>query len=214
MKNNYVIGITGGVGAGKSTVLYLLENDHHAHVFQADKAERTLTTSKCLVRDKVVALFGEDFLLPGGELDRPRVAQVIYSDPVMKEKLEAIIHPAVRRFLKAQTIMHKGIVVLEAALPVQAGFPQMCDEIWYVHTDTEVRIARLMKSRGYTREKCEAIIAGQMDEPSFRAISSRVIDNSGDFENTKRQIDEALASVVIPGGAADEDKTADGEVKL
>ena len=185
---NFVIGITGGVGAGKSTVLAVLENEYGAHVYQADRISRYMTTKGQRAYDKVVKLFGEEILMPDGNPDRTRMAQIVFNDPEKREALNAIIHPTVCRYLKGKAAGREGLVVLEAALPSESKFPEICDEIWYIYARPNVRIERLSQSRGYTKEKSEEIMASQLSDEEFRSLADVVIDNSGSLDEMEEQI--------------------------
>ncbi|MDO4339479.1 MAG: dephospho-CoA kinase [Eubacteriales bacterium] len=191
-----VIGITGGVGAGKSTVLDYLESRFHACVIQADQVGHQVMEPGAVCYAPVLALFGEQIIKCDKTIDRKRVSDVVFYQEEMLAKLNAIIHPAVkeaiRRRLEEERNDGRELVVVEAALLLEDHYEEICDEIWYIHTDTEIRIARLMESRGYTREKAEGIIRSQASEEFFRAHADYVIENNGDLEETWRQIEEGI----------------------
>lgn len=191
-KDNLVIGITGGVGSGKSTVLDALRG--RAAIYQADKVQLGLTVPGGPAYDAVTALFGRECILRDGSLDRGYIAGRMFADPGLVESMNAIIHPAVRAFFEEKARHETGVIVFEAALPIGGGFPELCDEIWYIYVKREERIRRLMASRGYTRKKCLDIMANQMGDRQFRAIADRVIDNNGLPPRTARAALDALAA--------------------
>lgn len=190
------IGITGGVGAGKSTVLDYLESHFDACVIQADKVGHFLMEPGEECYASVVHLFGKQVIKQDKTIDRRQVSDVVFSQPVLLEKLNSIIHPAVKRYilrkLEEESAQGRRLCVVEAALLLEDNYQVFCDEIWYVHTDKEIRIGRLMESRGYTREKAEGIILSQATEEFFRSHADYVIENSGDLEKTYRQIEEGI----------------------
>lgn len=195
-KNNYVIGITGGVGAGKSIILDELANTYGARVYQADRISRSLTLRGESAFEPVVALFGKDILMKDGNPDRSRIAQIVFNDLDKLEKLNNIIHPEVRKFLKSKAKRRDGLIILEAALPIEAGFMDICDEIWYVYATKENRIKRVADSRGYSREKTEDIMKSQLSEKEFRDIATAVIDNNGTLLETEMQIENLISKAI------------------
>ena len=207
------IGMTGGVGSGKSEVLRFLREEYGAVVLMADEIshEQMLPGSEGFRR--IIEEFGEEILEgtgssarveeeekpadgsrtnPAPVIDRTKLAAIVFSDPEKLEKLNGILHPAVKRAInkRFQEEEEKGteLLILEAALLLQDGYPDMLDEIWCVYVDPETRISRLMGSRGYTREKCLDIMKNQLPEEAYRAAADVVIDNSGSWEETVRAI--------------------------
>lgn len=190
------IGITGGVGAGKSTVLGYMEQTLGACVFEADKIGHLVMEPGEPCYDKIVQLFGKDVIKSDKTIDRKRVSDVVFSNGEMLAKLNGIIHPAVkeyiRRHLEEEKLRGRQLAVVEAALLLEDHYEVFCDEIWYIHTEKEIRIGRLMSSRGYTREKAESIIHNQASEDYFRAHADYVIENNGDLRKTREQIEKGV----------------------
>lgn len=182
------IGITGGVGAGKSTVLAFLEKECGAFVIQADKVGHLVMEPGEECYEPVIRLFGKEIIKNDKTIDRKMISDVVFVQPEKLEKLNAIIHPAVKRYirrsLEEQRERRRNLCIVEAALLLEDNYQDFCDEVWYVHTDREIRIARLMESRGYTREKAENIIASQASEEFFRAHADYVIENNGNLGET------------------------------
>ncbi|MDO4273192.1 MAG: dephospho-CoA kinase [Eubacteriales bacterium] len=191
-----IIGITGGVGAGKSTVLDHMEKQWGAFVIQADKVGHLVMEpgEECYI--PMIELLGKDIIKEDKTIDRRRVSDVVFSQAELLEKLNAVIHPAVKRCIKKQLEdqrrLGRKLCVVEAALLLEDNYQDFCDEIWYIHTDKEVRISRLMDSRGYTRQKAEDIIASQAPEEFFRAHADYVVENNGDLASTCQQIQEGI----------------------
>ena len=190
------IGITGGVGAGKSTVLDFLEERYQAYVMKADEIGHLVMEPGQACYEPVTALFGKQVIKEDKTIDRRQVSDVVFSHPEMLEKLNQIIHPAVKQYIREQLLLKKQqgqkVCVVEAALLLEDHYQEFCDTIWYIHTDEEIRIQRLMENRGYTREKSVSIIASQAPEVFFRANADYVVVNNGNFAQTRQQIEEGI----------------------
>ena len=208
------IGITGGVGAGKSAILSYLANKPKTKVMLADEIAHELMEPGTDCYQKIVDAFaGEDIfenLLGRSELTpehcgenlpfhRTKLAQVIFSDEKKRKQMNAIVHPAVKDYVRKvyEEENQKGqldLLVLEAALLIEEKYDEICDELWYIYTNESNRRARLKASRGYSDEKIDGIFASQLSEAEFRAATQKVIDNNGDLEATYRQIEVALCN--------------------
>ena len=192
-----IIGITGGVGAGKSLVLDYLEKEHHAYVLYADKIANDLKMPGEACYVPLIQLLGQDICQEDGTIDKVKMAEKIFRDKDVLAKVNAIVHPAVKAFVCKQIEEKKeqGNVswfVIEAALLIEDHYDEICDEMWYIYADVETRRQRLRESRGYTEERIQGIICGQLSDQAFRNACQVVIENSGDAEETYRQIDKKL----------------------
>ena len=191
-----VIGVTGGVGAGKSTVLGILEKEFDAYVIQADLLGHVLMEPGEECYDAVIALFGKEIIKKDKTIDRRRISDVVFTDKDMLLKLNGIIHPAVKqrilRLISEQREVGRKLCVVEAALFLEERYQEFCDKVWYVYTEEEIRIQRLMESRGYSRDKSLGIIRNQVSDQVFRENTDYVIENNGDLEDTRRQIREGI----------------------
>lgn len=187
-----VISITGGVGSGKSEVLKILKEEFGAKLIIADLVAHQLMEPGKKGYRRVVELFGTSFLKPDGSIDRARLSDLLFKDAEAVKKMDSVIHPMAWKEI-AYEISHsdKNLVVVEAAL-FDEEHNAMFDEIWYVYTEKENRIERLMKNRGYSREKCLDIMANQASEEEFRDLADRVIDNNGTVEDIRAQLNEIL----------------------
>lgn len=194
-----IIGITGGVGAGKSTVLDHLEKQYNACVLQADKIGHLVMEPGGICYEQVIALFGKQIIKNDKTIDRKMVSDVVFAHEEMRQKLDDIIHPAVKSYIldKIEEQKKAGctLMIVEAALLLEDHYDAFCDKVWYIHTDQEIRIERLMSSRGYTREKAENIIARQATEGFFREHADYIIQNNGDLDETWRQIKEGIRAL-------------------
>ena len=195
------IGITGGVGAGKSAILAHLASKPGIRVMLADEIAHDLMQPGTECFQKLKEKFaGEDIYQPDGSLDRAQLATVIFSDDRKREELNAIVHPAVREYVLQQKEAEERagklfLLVLEAALLIEEHYDEICDELWYIYTREEIREARLMESRGYSREKVQQIFSSQLKEAEYRKHCSVVIDNNEGLEEMQRQIDEAVCAI-------------------
>ena len=193
-----VIGVTGGVGAGKSTVLDYLRDKYKAYILKADEVGHLVMEpgGSCYV--PVIELFGENVVKSDKRIDRRMVSDVVFNEEEKLQKLNAIIHPAVKQYIRDRLEEQKNagreLFIVEAALLLEDHYEDFCDEVWYIHTDVEIRIERLMKSRGYTREKAMSIIANQAPEAFFFSHADYVVENNKDVEFTYRQIDKGVGA--------------------
>lgn len=192
-----IIGITGGVGAGKSQVLSYIKDNFNCIVVLADDIANKLKEPNEVCYLPMLEVLGTDVLDDTGAIDKKKMAQVIFSNPEILEKVNAIIHPAVIDRIKqmADDARDSGKIdyfFIEAALLIENGFNDYVDEMWYIYARDEVRRLRLKESRGYSDEKIDSIMASQLSEQEFRDNTDAVIDNSDDLNSTYRQIDRLL----------------------
>ena len=192
------IGITGGVGAGKSAILDYLKNKPDTKVMLADEIAHELMVPGTQCYDKLKAEFGtEDIYQKDGFFDRIKLAQVIFSDDEKRKKLNGIVHPAVRKYVIGQAAYERKegkikLLVLEAALLIEEHYDEICDELWYIYTSEENRRIRLKKQRNYSDEKINEIFNSQLTDEKFRKACRVVIDNNGTIEVAEAQIEAAL----------------------
>lgn len=190
-----VLGITGGVGSGKSLVLEYLKEEYGAYICQMDETAKELQKSGTECFREIVRHFGTEIVRSDGELDRARLGGIVFAEEEELKKLNEIVHPAVlehvRRDIEEKAGTGVKLYVVEAAVLTDV-FRDLSDELWYIYVREEIRRERLKASRGYTDERITRMIASQPTEEVFRETCDVVIDNSGDFEETKRQIGERL----------------------
>ena len=192
-----VIGVTGGVGCGKSAVLKILNEKFGCYIIESDKAGHLVMQNGMKAYGQIVREFGEDILDSERKIDRAKLAGIVFADREKLEKLNRIVHPAVRKCIVNEIARMKEedagtVIVVESALLLEEHYEQFCDEVWYVHTDEEIRIQRLMENRGYTREKSLGIIRNQASVEYFRAHTDYTVENNGDLEETWKQIEEGV----------------------
>lgn len=194
------IGITGGVGAGKSEILSYLGKKTGVRVMLADEIAHELMEVgtdcyKCLRQ----TFNDEDIWNSDGSFNREKLAKVIFSDKLKRDIMNSIVHPAVKEYVIRQQEYEKergelSLLVLEAALLIEEHYDKICDELWYIYTSEENRRDRLKASRGYSDEKIDNIFKSQLSEEEYRKYCAVVIDNNGSVEAAFEHIDKALVN--------------------
>ena len=192
-----LIGITGGVGAGKSTILEYIKAHYRCRVYLADQVAHAVKEPGQPCYEALVELLGREVLEENGQIHKGRMAERIFRDENLLEQVNALVHPAVRAYLleKVREAREEGwaeLFFIEAALLIECGYRDIVDEMWYVHAGEDLRSGRLRESRGYSPEKIGQIMGSQLTEEGFRAGSDFVIDNSGTPEESYRQIRRRL----------------------
>ncbi|MCR5309950.1 MAG: dephospho-CoA kinase [Lachnospiraceae bacterium] len=192
-----IIGITGGVGSGKTGVLNFLKDNYNCRIIVSDELAKDLCFKGRPCYRPLIKLLGKDVLDGSGEIDRKVMASKIFSDDSLRQGVNDIIHPAVRREIEriADKERRSGkidFLFIEAALLIECGYGDFVDEMWYVYACESVRRERLKASRGYTDEKCDSIMQSQLSEEEFRRNSDFTIDNSGEWSDTFSQIRERI----------------------
>ena len=188
----FVLGITGGIGCGKSEVMKLLEEEYGAYTIRLDEISRNLLAKEGACYNGAVSLFGPEIVMEDGNLDRALIAARIFGNEALRTALDGLIHPMV----KARTrellagCREKGIrlAVIEAALLLEEHYDEICREVWYIYAVEAVRYERLMKSRGYSKERIRQTIVRQMSEEEFRRRCDVTIDNSASFSGTREAV--------------------------
>ncbi|MDE5717349.1 MAG: dephospho-CoA kinase [Lachnospiraceae bacterium] len=192
-----VIGITGGVGAGKSEVLAYLERRRDCRVIMADRVAHQLEEPGDACYEPLKALLGAEILDAAGRIDRQKMAARIFGDGELLLKVNGIVHPAVKAYLSEQIEKERAAgrlawLFIEAALLIEEGYAGILDGLWYVHAEEEVRRQRLRSTRGYSDEKIDAILQKQLSAQAFREHCGVVIENNGTLESVYTQIDKEL----------------------
>ncbi len=195
-----IIGITGGVGAGKTQVLSYIEKHYKCRVIRADEAAHLLYEKGQECYSALVELLGERILNDNSDIDKQRMAEIIFNDKMLLSGVNAIIHPAVKKYIMEQIAYERArneadYFFIEAALLIEERYDLIADELWYIHSDEAVRKERLYKSRQYSKEKASDIMKGQLGEAEFRKHCQRIIINNGDWADTCKQIDNIMGDL-------------------
>lgn len=191
-----IIGITGGIGSGKTAVLKIMEQDYGAFIMEADAlAHRLMEPGQKSYRD-IVEHFGREILGADGQIDRSRLSTIVFGDQKELEVLNSITHPNVKQAIlesiEQQRTNGCELYVLEAALLIQDGYLDICDEMWFVYADLDKRIERLCSYRNFTEEKASKVIASQEPDSYYEQNCTKKIDNSGNLEKLKEQLRLAM----------------------
>jgi dephospho-CoA kinase len=192
-----VIGITGGVGAGKSEILKYIRNNYNCRIVLSDNVANDLKLKGQPGYQKVVDYLGQEILGDDGEIDKSKMAAAIFGNNEKIIKINQIMHPLVNSYIIELINTEKrnniyDFLFIEAALLIENGYDKIVDELWYIYADVEVRRKRLRESRGYSDTKINNILKSQLSEDEFRKHCRVVIDNSGELDNAFRQVDAEL----------------------
>lgn len=191
-----VIGLTGGIACGKTSVARYFQ-DCGAVVIDADQLARCSVEPGSRGLERVVETFGVGLLAPDGQLDRKRLATLVFSDPDKRLQLEKILHPEIKQLAEARIALAadsgQRIVFYMAPLLIEAGVTDRVDEIWVVTVRPEVQLERLMRRDGITSVEAMRIIASQMPLAEKEHYGRIVIDNSGTPEETASLLAELWA---------------------
>lgn len=183
-----IIGLTGGIGSGKSTVAAILADEYGAEIVDADKIGHRVIQGSA--KDRILSLLGGGILNEEGKIDRGRVAKIVFGDKDKLGKLDSITHPLIEEQVKGQIDASRaGIVVLDAALLIEAGWEHFVDELWVVVCDEKTRTGRIMKRDGRGAEDAVRRIKSQMADGERIVHADVVIDNSrsrGELEKAVR----------------------------
>ena len=192
-----LIGLTGGVGSGKSTVAAIL-HDLGADIVDADEASHAVYAPGTPGFDAVVLEFGPEYVR-GGEIDRARLGRLVFDDADARRRLNAIVHPLVREWMAKRTreAAERGaeVVIQDVPLLYENGLEDLFSSVVLVYVPDEVQLERLVEGRGIDADRARAMIAAQMPIDAKRRRAHHVIDNSGTKEETRRQVEEMWAQI-------------------
>ena len=190
------MGLTGGIASGKSAVSGILR-DLGAVVIDADALAREVVARGTPGLDAVVAEFGSDLLGPDGELDRPKMGALVFSDEDARRRLEAIVHPLVFERIVAleESASPDDLVVHDIPLLAESGRAATFDAVIVVHAPEEVQIERMVRDRGWTEDEARARIAAQATAEDRLAIATHVIDNTGTLEELRARVIEVVTEL-------------------
>lgn len=192
-----VVGLTGGIASGKSTVSNMLK-EKNITVIDADVEARLAVQQGEPTYKRIIETFGPEVLLPDGEIDRQILGSIIFHDEEKRQLLNNIVHPEVRRRIteKKEAAIHAGekIVVLDIPLLFESKLTYMAEKTLLVYVERDVQLKRLMERNSLSLAEAEARIQSQMPISKKRSLADAVIDNNGPLSETKKQLDELLQS--------------------
>jgi len=190
-----IIGITGGIGSGKSTVSQIL-SEYGAKVILADEIAREVVMPGMEAYNQIVGTFGRDILYEDGSINRKKLGDIVFSDPELLKKLNGFTHGAVAEKLsrKLDTLRNEGtdFIVVEAVAPIQHGFLDLVDTVWVVLADEQIRKARIMARNNYSEQEAMQRIKAQMSEQMYISIADKIIYNNGTIEELRALVWEVL----------------------
>jgi dephospho-CoA kinase len=195
-----LVGLTGGIGAGKSTVARLLA-DRGAVVIDADELARRALKPGSPALDRVVAELGDEIRRPDGSIDRNALAARVFAEPEARRTLEGIIHPEVMRLMAEQIERHRGgdgVVVLDVPLLIETGMQAMCDVVVVVSSALEKQVERLMASRAMSERDVRARIAAQAPIEEKEAAADVVIRNDRSIGELEAEVDDLWRHLQAP----------------
>ena len=179
-----VIGLMGGVGSGKSTVLDYLEENYGAYIIQSDHVAKEIMTPGFKVFDKLSKAFPE--VIENGKISSEKLASIVFNNKDKLDTLNSITHPGtIEEILNRIEQSNNSIIVVESALLLGSGLESHCDELWYVYCEHNERVNRLVENRGYSVEKSEEIISNQPSDEEYNHFAD---------EKTREQIDMILSN--------------------
>ncbi|HOQ01134.1 MAG TPA: dephospho-CoA kinase [Acetivibrio clariflavus] len=186
-----IIGVTGGIGSGKSTVSKILAS-FGAQVIDADVLARQIVQKGQKALEEIVNYFGEAVLDSEGNLDRKKLSGIVFKDKKKLEALNRITHNYIAEKIieEIKKIKEDETVVVDAPIPIEHGFIDVVEEIWTVIADKEVRIKRVMERSGLTYNEVEDRINSQLSDEFYLSISDRVIVNNGSIEELRLQVEK------------------------
>lgn len=191
-----IIGLTGGTGAGKTTVCKILEA-YGAFVIAADYIGHEVIQKGTRAYNEIVQYFGDDYILEDGQIDRKKLAGRVFSDPLDLKKLNEITHPRIKEKIlslvtEQKTQSHYRYIVIDAALLIEIGLHHEVDEVWVVTAPLQQRINRIMIRDGLTKEEAKNRIASQKDIKDLLPYADVIIENKELEQETQKQVIENL----------------------
>jgi len=205
------VGLTGGIGCGKSTVAAMMR-EFSCHILEADKMAHEMIAPGGAAYDEVVREFGRDILDPDGSVNRPRLAAIVFHDPTRLAKLNAMIHPRVladceREFARLESFDPRGVAVLEAALLIEAGYQKHLDRLVVVTCNPAQQMERLTDpafGRGMAPEEARRRIGAQLDPADKCRLADDEVNCSGSLSETRRQVEALVARLRGLAAATDQ----------
>ena len=192
-----VIGLTGGIGTGKSEVARILK-EIGAYIIEADKLGHSAYLPHSDIWEEVVKEFGNGVLLPDKEIDRKKLGSIVFNDPVQLAKLNEIMHPRMGKMVaKLIAGLDAEVVVVEAALLLEAGWDALVDEVWCTGASEDIVIDRLKARNGLNREEAKKRIGAQMSVDERKLRSQVMIENNGDLAQLTTVIEQIWENRVI-----------------
>lgn len=194
-----VIGLTGGIGSGKTTVSGFLE-ELGAEVIDADKVGHVTYLPDMPAWRDLIDTWGEDLLQPNREIDRKKLGAIVFSDPANLEKLNSIVHPRMRDIMNDRIEAFRGegkrVVVVDAAILIEAKWTSLVDEVWVTAAPEEVVVQRVMARNGWEEEQVRSRMASQMPAEERQSYADVVIDTDATLDEVRERVRAAFEARV------------------
>ena len=191
-----VLGVTGNIASGKSTVVRMLKAKGARHI-DADLVYRELVGPGQPLLSRLVERFGPGIVAPDGSLDRRALGAIVFSDPAALADLDAITHPAVIAEIDRRVAeIPAGVVVIDAVKLIESGHADHCDVVWLVVAPPEAQVTRLMERNTLSRDEAMRRVAAQPPLAPKIARADRIIENAGTLEELRAQVDAAWRELV------------------
>jgi dephospho-CoA kinase len=195
----YLIGLTGNIACGKSFVASILE-ELGAELIDADRVAHEMMSPGSELVTAIGERFGRQVINPDGSLNRPALGQIVFSDPRALDDLERLAHPpTVEEIQRRAETSGASVVVIDAIKLFEAGLADFCDENWTVYCEPTIQHQRLVERSGFSEAEARQRIDAQPPQDEKRVRADRVIDNSGEREETRRQVERAWQSIPKAG---------------
>lgn len=192
-----VVGLTGSIGTGKSTVSNILKN-RNIDIIDADKISREILNNTTAL-DEIFDYFGDEVKNPDGTLNRKKLGNIVFNDDVKLIKLNSITHPKIKQIIDSRIneykINNEKMVIVDAPLLIEANFCELVDKILLIVCDEEVQITRIIKRDNCSREDAILRIKSQMSQVDKKKYADYIIDNSYDLEILNKQVEEFLKNM-------------------
>ncbi len=202
MKQNsesIILGVTGGIGSGKSTVSSILK-ELGAVVIDADVISREVVEPGKMALDELTQEFGKDILDDCGQLNRKELAARVFNDANKLRILNSIVHKYVvqkiQQNVEEQLLKQTKIIVIDAPIPIKNGFLDLCDEVWTVFAQMEIRVERIMKRNGMTYQEAVSRIKSQISDEEYLSIANKVINNDDDVTTLRQEVESQFKKLL------------------
>ncbi len=198
-RKSIILGVTGGIGSGKSTVSSILK-ELGAVVIDADVISREVVEPGKRALEELTQEFGKDILDDWGQLKRKELAAQVFNDENKLRILNSIVHRYVAQKIKEnveeQLLKQTKVIVIDAPIPIKNGFLDLCDEVWTVFALREIRVERIMKRNGMTYEEAVSRIQSQIPDEEYLSIANKVINNNDDVTILRPEVESQFARLL------------------
>ncbi|ONI41179.1 dephospho-CoA kinase [Candidatus Epulonipiscium fishelsonii] len=193
-----VIGVVGGIGSGKSTVVDIFSNLRKIYIINADKIGHNILKRNGLAYKKILETFGIEILDEDKEIVRSKLAKIVFSDKIQLNKLNSISHPLIYKIVFQEIEKYKfdyDYIIIEAALPIEIGLMKLVDKMLVIYADEDIRIQRIIERNNCTYSEAKARVVAQKKWEQFKDISDYIIYNTNNLGDTENQLKAFIKKV-------------------